>query len=159
MPRIWLKSKDGYTFHLTGRSASWEGDFNTPDNPVLTRNVLRTDRCVNEIAIQTENGIQLLNLAPEGRTGECVQCGQCCSHPKKSCPDPKGKCGYINKGKYHHVCPHLIEYPEKKGIGHPGGTSCEIYGNLLDGYKGCVLYPSSPDDMQPWMTACGMRFE
>jgi len=157
MPTIWLRNTAGTVFHLSGARASWEGEFNTPDTPLPTSAVVNQDRCANTLSIQSEKEILTLDVSPEGRTGACAQCGQCCSHPRESCEDKKA-CGYERRGKYH-TCKHLIEYPQNGGIGSPGGTACGIRRRLLDTHKGCVEFPSSKDDISPLMTACGMRFE
>jgi len=156
MPTIWIKDKYGKTFHFTTEIASWEGDFNTPETAIPSSAVVNQNRCANSLEIKIGQDTLTMSLAQHGREGECVQCGQCCSHPNALCPDKHGKCGYRHHGK-HHVCEHLIEYPQRGGIGAPDGTACRIHKDLLDNFKGCVIWPETPGDIYG-KTACGMRF-
>jgi hypothetical protein len=156
MPTIWIKADTGSIFHFTTQIASWVGVYNTPDTAIPASCVSISNRDTVEIKTPTET--LTMNLAQNGRTGECIQCGQCCSHKIKDFPAKDKKCGYEQIGK-HHVCKYLVEYPEKGGIGKPGGTSCRIYSKLLEiGNKTCVLYPESIEDITVSMTACAMRF-
>jgi hypothetical protein len=156
MPTIWIKADTGSIFHLTTQVASWNGEYNTPDTAIPATDVSVLNR--DTVEIKTPAGTLTMNLAQNGRTGECIQCGQCCSHKIKDCPAKDKKCGYEHIGK-HHVCEYLVEYPEKGGRGKPGGTSCRIHNKLLaTGNKGCVLFPEYEEDIVG-MSACSMRFE
>lgn len=158
MPTIWIKDRTGKVFHFTTEIASWEGGYNTPETAIPASAVINQNRCINTITIKVGTDTLTMSLAQHGREGACVQCGQCCSHLRELCLDPKGKCGYLHRGK-HHVCEHLIEYPREGGIGAPGGTACNIHDRLLvEGLKGCIVWPEGPGDIAG-IPACGMRFK
>lgn len=153
MPTIWLKDRTGRVFHFTTPIASWAGDYNTPETSIPANTVVKH---ANSLEIKIGQNTLTMNL---GQHGACMQCGQCCSHPRAQCPAQGGKCGYRHHGK-NHICEHLLEHPLKGGIGTPGGTICKIYKQLLDeGMKGCVTFPESAADISRVMSACGMRFK
>jgi len=152
MARIWISRKDKI-FHLSGEVASWDGDYNTPATAILVESVTRKSGVLLEI--KTDNDILTLDVTPKGRTGGCIQCGQCCSHRREDCPH-KAHCDYKQIGKYH-VCEYLIEYPRNGGIGKPGGAACAIRDRILiEGRRDCLYNPSDNKWLEP---ACGMRFE
>lgn len=131
MARIFFKDKRGYTFQLIVINAPWgDGDYNTIQTAeVVQETFAQSNRCLNLIDI----GTVTLDFSVNGRTGSCIQCGQCC----------------VN-------CSHLVVLGP--GIGKKNGTRCNIYDRLLyEGLKGCVSYPAEPYEIAN-CPACGFKF-
>ena len=152
MGKIWLETTDGRLIHLP----IVEDDFNSPDDPVRipTLMVLNMNRCYGAqiIVVHPTLGTITLDLRPDGITGTCNQCGHCCTHPASECVEP---CGYI----YHedldlHVCQHLVINKWRK-FPQAGNTSCALYSDILNTYKGCA-YP--PKAINPLWVNCGYSF-
>lgn len=156
MPRIWFKDKRGAAFHIDVDTASWTGDYNTPETAeTIPQTIVTADRCMNTVTFTTPKGTFSIILDVNGRTGSCNQCGQCCSHLITDCQEPTS-CGYVVDGSYHR-CQYLTVHGP--GIGKKNGTSCSIHSSLLyESLKGCVCYPASPNEITSLMTACGFRF-
>lgn len=154
---LWLQTTDGKLIHVPIVGA----DINTPDSPTkVPTSIFSTaaNRCLNgqyNVDMSAYGlGTVTVNLGPPGRTGTCNQCGECCSHPIASCPDPGGNCGYVLSGAYH-KCQYLTI--QARGIGKSNGTECSIRATLLDRFKGCVLFPESASDIAN-CPACGFTF-
>lgn len=157
MGKIYLQTFDGSRIHLPVVGA----DVNNPDSVTFPSVALlgTRNRCYSgtvQVIIPTI-GTVTFNFDPPGRTGSCNQCGQCCTHPIASCPDPGGVCGWtVDAGRGIHRCPYLTILP--KGIGKANGTECSLYATILDSFKGCAFFPSQADEILPHMTACGFSF-
>ena len=157
---VWIESRQsGKRFHLPVRG----DDVNTSDNPIIipSLNPIR-NRCFDhdiEVTLP-EFGTFTLAIGVDGRTGSCNQCGECCTHPIGNCPDESGNCGYIlDTDRGIHKCQHLtIKNPNS--LGKANGTSCDLSENILEIYKGCVLWPQNADEFSQmiWLTNCGYSF-
>ena len=159
MGKIWLKTTDNRLIHLPIVG----DDFNSPDDAIKipTAVLINRDRCFSgtiEI-ISPTYGTIIFDFTEEGRTGECNQCGQCCTHPIDVCPNP-GDCRWplreIKKSDSVHACPYLTILNDTKW-GNPGNTECSIHTDLINSFKDCMLFPSLRD-MKPHMTSCGFSW-
>lgn len=155
MGKLWLQTTDGELIHVPIVG----DDINTPDDPtIVPTSVFSTaaNRCLNgQYNVDIPGvGTVTVDLDPPGRTGTCNQCGQCCSHPIASCPDPGENCGYVLVGAYHQ-CQHLTV--KARGIGKSNGTECGIRTTLLNVSKGCVMFPGTASDISN-CPACGFTF-
>lgn len=160
MGKIWLQTPDGKQIHLPVVGA----DVNTPDSPVkIPTTVLVTqNRCLSgQVQVTTPTGTITLDFSAPGRTGSCIQCGQCCTHPIANCPDAGGVCGYVlDSTRGIHKCQYLTinKIQGKDGLGKANGTECSIRATILGTFKGCTLFPGRPEEKAAWMTACGFTF-
>lgn len=131
MASIRFKDKNGCCFLLYVTNAPWgEGCYNTPETAeVIQQTFAASDRCLNTINV----GNVILDFSVNGRTGACIQCGQCC----------------VN-------CADLVVLGP--GIGKKNGTRCRIYDSLLyEGRKGCMNFPSEVAEISS-CPACGFSF-
>ena len=157
---IWLLTANGHLIHLPIVG----DDFNSPDDAVKipTAVLVNRNRCFSgtiEIVSPTFGTITF-DFTEEGRTGECNQCGQCCTHPIDACPHPTGDCGWplreIRGFDSVHACQYLTIFKDNKW-GQAGNTECSIYTDLINGSKGC-MYPLYQSDWKPHMTSCGFTW-
>ena len=133
MGKIWLQTSNGNLIHLP----IVEPDVNTPDSPVKipVSVISAADRCLS--LNRTVNlssyglGTVTLNFTPQGRTGSCNQCGQCCVH-----------CKYLTV---------------KTKVGKVNGTECSVRANIFNISKGCLLSPQTASEITNW-PACGFTF-
>jgi hypothetical protein len=158
MGTMWLQTSNGRLIHLPVVGA----DVNSPDDAIKvpTSVLATTDRCLsNQIQVVVAgHGTVTFDFTIPGRTGTCNQCGQCCSHPIASCPNP-GDCGYILDTKSGtHNCQYLTVLPGgQKGIGKVNGTKCSVRDNILNVSKGCSTFPDRASDVAN-CPACGFTF-
>jgi hypothetical protein len=144
MGLIWLQTTDGKLIHLPVVGA----DINSPEAPVkIPASVMVTgkNRCMSgqyTINIPTIGSVTI-NLDPIGRSGDCNQCGQCCTHNIAACVDLL--CGYVvDMVNGVHKCQYLtILTGGNNGLGRNNGTECSIRTNILDIFKGCILFPEN----------------
>jgi hypothetical protein len=158
MGKIWLETTSGKLIHFP----VLEGDVNSPDDAMkIPTSVVRDrNRCFSGIIQITDPtyGSITFDFSMVGRTGECNQCGQCCTHPVGACPDVGGACGWPYRADIDaHACQHLVVKNLSKW-GQTKNSSCGIYETLIDTYKGCIYPLTSPDELLPHMTACGFEF-
>jgi len=156
MGKIWLQTSDERLIHLPVVG----DDVNTPDDAVKipTSVIVNQNRCYGQqIEVDLSGygkGTVTIDLRPDGITGSCNQCGVCCSHPENEC---LGNCNYITNVKApagYHVCQHLT-IAKAKDWGKAENTTCFIYDNILNTFKGCA-YP--PKVINPLWTNCGYSF-
>jgi hypothetical protein len=158
---IWILINNSRIVHLPVIGE----DVNTPSNPVnvsVFASAINNRNFSSNVSVNTPTfGRITIKLVPDGRTGECNQCGQCCSHPVGDCPHPPD-CGYVpitNKGVDYHACQYLTVFSgSNKGIGANNGTECSMRSDILNIAKGCVLFPQKPSEIESWMTACSFSF-
>jgi len=159
MGKIWLETTDNRLIHLPIVGA----DFNSPDDAIRipTAVLVNRDRCFSGTIqiVSPQYGTITFDFTEDGRTGECNQCGQCCTHPADACPNP-GNCGWplrtIPRMPDFHACQYLTILKENKW-GDPENTECSIYTDLINISKGC-MYPLNQPDMRPHMTSCGFSW-
>ena len=159
MGKIWLQRTDGNLIHLPIVG----DDFNSPDDAIRipTAVLVNRNRCFSgtiEI-ISPTYGTIIFDFTEDGRTGECNQCGQCCTHPADVCSDPV-RCGYVLKTFRKlpdiHACQYLTIINDNKW-GEAANTECSIYTDLINISKGC-MYPIPQNEMYPHMTSCGFSW-
>ncbi len=157
MPAIRFKDKNGKCFILYCNVAS----YGAPDlsDPATARTIDATvascNRCSNGITLTLVEGTFTWTFDVNGRTGSCIQCGQCCSHLASTCTNG-ASCGYSKIIGLYHACPHLVKLGP--GIGKKNGTECDIYNRLLyEGYKSCVSFPSEAFEIVN-RPMCGFTF-
>ena len=157
MGKIWVQTSSGRIIHLP----IVEDDINTADDPIVLPPMLSVNRCFSEqtIIAHPTLGTITFDFRPPGIIGSCNQCGHCCTHPESEClatiDGHPENCGYI----YHedldlHVCQHLVIDKWRK-FPQAGNTSCVLYGDILNTYKGCA-YP--PKTINPLWINCGYSF-
>ena len=159
MGKIWLETTNGKLIHLP----IVEDDFNSPDDAIRipTAVLINRNRCFSGLIqiVSPQYGTITFDFTEDGRTGECNQCGQCCTHPVDACPNP-GNCGWplrtIRGFDDFHSCQYLTILKENKW-GDPDNTECSIYTDLINTFKGC-MYPQNQPDMLPHMTSCGFSW-
>ena len=159
MGKIWIQTPSGKIIHLP----IVEDDFNSPDDAVRipTAVLINRNRCFSGTIqiVSPEFGTITFDFTEVGRTGECNQCGQCCTHPADACPNP-GNCGWplrtIRNKPDFHACQYLTIFKDNKW-GDPDNTECSIYTNLINTFKGC-MYPLNQSDWEPHMTSCGFSW-
>lgn len=157
MGKVWLETSDGRLIHLPVVG----DDINTPDSviKISTALILDMNRCYGQQIIVNSStyGQFTLDLRPNGIIGSCNQCGHCCSHLVEDCPTPP-ECGWpLRAIKSHpdvHACQYLIISKENKWP-QANNTSCALYGDILNTYKGCA-YP--PKVIKPEWINCGYSF-
>ena len=160
MGKIWLETTDNRLIHLP----IVEDDFNSPDDAIKipTGVMINRDRCFSGTIqiVSPQYGTITFDFTQPGRTGTCNQCGQCCTHPVDACPDPAGNCGYplreIARSPDVHACQYLTIFKDGKW-GDPANTECSIHTDLINTFKGCMLFPSE-NKMKPHMTSCGFSW-
>ena len=152
MGKIWVQTSSGRTIHLP----IVEDDINTADDPILLPEMLSVNRCYSQqiVVAHPTLGTITFDFRPPGIIGSCNQCGHCCSHPLSECTNPPD-CGYI----YHedldlHVCQHLVINKLRK-FPQAGNTSCALYADILNTYKGCAYVPKA---INPLWINCGYSF-
>ena len=155
MGKIWVQTPSGRTIHLP----IVEDDVNTADDPIELPEMLSVNRCYSQqiVVVHPTLGTITLDLRPDGITGTCNQCGHCCSHLVADCQDPPD-CGWplrtIPRQPDFHACQHLIISKENKWP-QAGNTTCGLYGDILNIYKGCAYPPKAIDPL--WVN-CGYSF-
>lgn len=156
MGKVWILRSDGKRCHLPVQG---EADVNTPATAIDVSMVqaVAINRCYCQpIAINHPTfGQFTIDLCPSGITGECVQCGHCCTHLVENCPDPENCAWPYREDIDCHACPNLIVKNPKK-FPQAGNTTCSIYENILDQHKECA-YP--PDIINPLWINCGYGLE
>jgi len=155
MGMVWFEDSRGHKFHLP----IVEDSINTPNTAIHIGELNMAGMMYSgnvQVAIQ---GYPTFTFAFElpGRSGSCIRCGLCCTHPPE---DPPTVCAWpLNEEYGVHVCPELIIDPRKNSLGKSGRCSCAARGNLLELYKGCALWPRNLGDKYPWcMGTCGFSF-
>ena len=160
MGKFWLETTDNRLIHLPIVG----DDFNSPDDAIRipTAVMVNRDRCFSGTIqiVSPQYGTITFDFTEPGRTGSCNQCGQCCTHPVDACPDPAGNCGYplreIARSPDVHACQYLTIFKDGKW-GDPANTECSIHTDLINTFKGCMLFPSE-NKMKPHMTSCGFSW-
>jgi len=160
MGKIWLETTNNRLIHLPIVG----DDFNSPDDAIRipTAVMVNRDRCFSGTIqiVSPQYGTITFDFTEPGRTGSCNQCGQCCTHPVDACPDPAGNCGYplreIARSPDVHACQYLTIFKDGKW-GDPANTECSIHTDLINTFKGCMLFPSE-NKMKPHMTSCGFSW-
>lgn len=153
MGKIWVQTTEGKLIHIP----IVEDDFNTPDDPVkIPTSVVvgGVGRCFSEqrqIVHPTYGTITFDFMQDSGKTGSCNQCGQCCTHPVDDCLNPALCTWAYDVDIDAHACQYLV-IDKKNKWPDPGNTSCSIYANILNVFKGCA-YP--PRNIHSWMFNCG----
>ncbi len=152
---IWIQTATGQFIHLPIVG----DDFNSPNDAApIPSSVVRAgvgDRCFSGTPTVDLPGWGTVTFAfdPPGRIGSCNQCGQCCTHLISACGEG-ANCGYIVSGTYH-ICQYLTIRP--KGIGRADGTLCSIRANIMDIFKGCILFPEKASEIVN-CPACSFTF-
>lgn len=154
---IWVQTSNNKMLHLPIIGP----DINTPDSlpkvPASSIPIEELRSGVISPVFVEGYGIILFNFTAPGRTGSCVQCGSCCTHPVENCP---GQCTYIYDEQYNvHKCQYLIINPGEGKLGEPGQAACSLYSNVIEACKGCLFGPGSIREMMPWMKKCGFKFK
>jgi len=154
MGKIWLETSDGKLIHLPVVG----DDVNTPDDiiKIPTSLILSMNCCYGQqiIVNSPTYGQFTLDLRPDGITGSCNQCGHCCTHLVSDCPAPS-ECSWPYRADIDaHVCQHLIIDKVNKWP-QANNTSCALYGDILNTYKGCA-YP--PKVIKSEWINCGYSF-
>jgi len=154
MGKIWLETSSGKLIHLPVQG----DDFNSPDDDIRipATIMINKNRCYSQpitVSIPGRGTVTIDFMQDSGLTGSCNQCGMCCGHPAGDCQwGSLEACGYVlNADINWHVCQHLVISNWHKW-GAKNNTSCAIYADLINIFKGCI-YP--PLHMKPWMTGCG----
>jgi len=159
MGKIWLETTDGRLIHLPIVG----DDFNSPDDAIRipTGVMINRDRCFSGTIqiVSPQYGTITFDFTQPGRTGTCNQCGQCCTHPADACPNP-GNCRWplrtIPRMPDFHACQYLTILKANKW-GDPANTECSIHTDLINTFKGCMLFPWE-NEMKPHMTSCGFSW-
>jgi hypothetical protein len=156
MGKIYLETTDGKFIHM----AITGSDIRTVMPPT---SILNLNRCYSgtvQVAV-SGYGTVTFDFNEPGRTGSCNQCGMCCGHPVADCsggPHSPISCGYIlNTDITWHVCQYL-DIKNKNKWGDPNNSTCTIWANLLNTFKGCTTFPISAYKIKSWMTGCGFSF-
>ena len=155
MGKLWVEKSNGNLIHLNVVG----DDVNSPDDviKVPVNLITSVNRCYGEqiIIAPPQLGTVTIDLRPAGITGSCNQCGHCCSHLVADCPHPTGDCGWPYREDINcHACQYLVVDKWRKWP-QAGNTSCSLYANILDNFKGCA-YP--PDVIKPEWINCGYSF-
>lgn len=151
MGKIWLETSDGRLIHLPVVGDDVNSCTDAIRIPASV--IVNQDRCYSQpiVIVTPQLGQVTIDLRPTGIIGSCNQCGMCCGHPVSDCPNPPD-CGYIlHEDLNWHVCQYLVIDKWRKW-GDPNNSSCSLYQDILDYFKGCA-YP--PDEITPWMSSCG----
>ncbi len=155
MATIWLKDKDGRTFHLLCNI------IKAPEKVLLSTTTILAPipslvQLDNTYKVETEYGTIEIDFNVNGRSGKCLHCGVCCSHLAIDCPDKDGKCGMVVDGRYHR-CEYLRIITS---IGVSGGTECIIKNRwLYEGKKSCLNFPVEKYEIEPYVATCGFTFD
>lgn len=149
MGKVWILRSDGKRCHLPIQG----DDVNTPDTAIDVSMVqsIAINKCYGQPIVVNHPtfGQFTIDMRRDGMTGACNQCGMCCTHLVEDCP---GNCAWPYRADIDcHACPHLVvenihKWPKA------GNSYCDIYGTILDVYKGCA-YP--PKAIRPEWTNCG----
>ena len=149
MGKLWLQRSDGRKIHIPVQGS----DINTSDNPIVVGMVqaVAANRCLSQPfqIVHPTYGSVTINFSNPNLTGSCNQCGMCCAHPSSGCT---GDCGYVPHAQLPiHHCQYL-DIVNRNKWGQANNTSCTLYSEILDNFKGCAYVP---DAIDPWWTGCG----
>jgi len=155
MGKVWFEDSRGHKFHLPVVGE----DVNTPYTAIHVSEFSAVGMMYSGTVAVAIPGHPpfTFDFSPPGRSGSCRRCGLCCTHGPESEPN---NCDWVMNEEYGvHCCPHLEIDPRPNSLGREGRCSCAKRNNILDGYKGCALWPRAANDVYEWCVGkCGFSF-